>query len=156
MSTIPRLVVIESPFAGDVEANVAYARRCLRDSLDRGENPIASHLLYTQPGVLDDSIPGERERGIHAGFAWGARADLIAFYLDRGWSPGMSAALSHWRAAGVALVARYLTPTRELALEELRQGMLLRCGGDPDLERVSAPDELRERVARDLEGRRGA
>jgi hypothetical protein len=31
--TGPRLVILESPYAGDVEANVAYARRCLRDSL---------------------------------------------------------------------------------------------------------------------------
>ena len=35
-----------------------YARACLRDSLLRGEAPIASHLLYTQPvASLDDSDP---------------------------------------------------------------------------------------------------
>jgi hypothetical protein len=28
-----RLVILESPYAGDVDANVFYARRCLRDSL---------------------------------------------------------------------------------------------------------------------------
>ena len=28
-----RLVIVESPYAGDVEANVAYARACLRDAL---------------------------------------------------------------------------------------------------------------------------
>ena len=32
-----RLVILESPYAGDVPANVAYARACLRDSLMRGE-----------------------------------------------------------------------------------------------------------------------
>lgn len=52
-----RLVIVESPYAGDIEANVAYARRCLRDSLARGEAPIASHLLYTQEGVLRDDVP---------------------------------------------------------------------------------------------------
>ena len=46
-----RLVILESPYAGDVAANVKYARRCVRDSLSRGEAPIASHLLYTQPGM---------------------------------------------------------------------------------------------------------
>lgn len=30
-----KLVILESPYAGDVEANVAYARRCVRDSLLR-------------------------------------------------------------------------------------------------------------------------
>ena len=32
-----RLVILESPYAGDIERNVAYARACLRDSLLRGE-----------------------------------------------------------------------------------------------------------------------
>ena len=27
-------VVIESPYSGDVKANEAYARKCLKDSLD--------------------------------------------------------------------------------------------------------------------------
>jgi hypothetical protein len=39
-----------------------------------GEAPIASHLLYTQPGVLRDEIPEERRHGIDAGLAWGAVA----------------------------------------------------------------------------------
>jgi hypothetical protein len=48
-------VILESPFAGDVERNLRYARAALRDSLHRGEAPLASHLLYTQPGVLLDA-----------------------------------------------------------------------------------------------------
>src|SRR5690606_24498929 len=46
------LVIIESPYSGDVERNTEYARSCLLDSLRRGEAPIASHLLHTQ--VLED------------------------------------------------------------------------------------------------------
>lgn len=83
------LVILESPFAGDVTANLAYARAAMRDSLLRGEAPIASHLLYTQPGVLDDNLPHERELGIAAGLAV---ADRAVFYVDRGWSGGMLAA----------------------------------------------------------------
>lgn len=92
LSRPPLLVVVESPYAGDVEANVEYARRALADCLRRGEAPIASHLLYTQPGVLDDLVPAQRAMGIEAGLAWAARSDLTAFYTDRGWSPGMRAA----------------------------------------------------------------
>ena len=51
-----KLVIIESPYAGDIEKNVAYARDCVRDSLMRGEAPYASHLLYTQPNILDDYL----------------------------------------------------------------------------------------------------
>jgi hypothetical protein len=36
---------LESPYAGNVEENVAYARAAVRDSLLRGESPIASQLL---------------------------------------------------------------------------------------------------------------
>lgn len=95
-----RLVVIESPYAGEVEANVAYARRAMLDSLRRGEYPIASHLLYTQPGILDDLKPDERALGIEAGLAWAARADAAVFYVDRGWSAGMLAARDRHQREG--------------------------------------------------------
>ncbi len=81
-------VFVASPYAGDVDANVAYAKRCLRDSLDRGEAPIAPHLMH--PGVLDDSVPLERAAGLNAGKAWLAQAELLAVYTDRGVSSGMA------------------------------------------------------------------
>lgn len=84
-----RLVVVESPYAGKVKRNIKYARACLRDCLMRGEAPIASHLLYTQPGVLDDGVPAQRILGIHAGLAWGAKADSTVVYEDHGISKGM-------------------------------------------------------------------
>ena len=84
-----RLVILGSPYAGDVAANVEYARRCVRDSLSRGEAPIASHLLYTQSGILDDNDPVERAQGIEAGLAWRTVAEASVVYTDRGISPGM-------------------------------------------------------------------
>lgn len=89
-----RLVVIESPYAGNIEANLAYAREAVADSLHHGEAPIASHLLYTQEGILDDTIPHERTLGIEAGLAWAQKADLTVFYTDLGWSSGMKGALT--------------------------------------------------------------
>jgi hypothetical protein len=84
---VMRLVVIESPYAGDVEANEAYARDCMADCLRRGEAPYASHLLYTQ--MLNDTVPDQRKLGMAAGFAWNAQADAAVVYVDRGISPGM-------------------------------------------------------------------
>jgi hypothetical protein len=84
-----KLVILESPFAGDIRRNVAYARLAVRDSLLRGEAPIASHLLYTQPGILDDSIATEREHGIRAGHAWYDKAEVCVVYVDWGISHGM-------------------------------------------------------------------
>lgn len=86
---VMRLVIIESPYAGDVELNVKYARAALADSLQRGEAPFASHLLYTQEGVLDDREPAQRMRGILAGLQWGYRADATVVYTDLGISQGM-------------------------------------------------------------------
>lgn len=86
-----KLVVIESPYSGDVGENIKYARAALLDSLKRGEAPIASHLLYTQ--VLDDAVSGERALGIDAGFAWNKHAELVAVYTDRGISDGMTAGI---------------------------------------------------------------
>lgn len=88
-----KLVVIESPYAGDIERNIEYAKKCMLDSIDRGEAPIASHLLYTQPDLLDDNDQADRECGIECGLAWARKADLAAFYVDLGWSRGMEEAL---------------------------------------------------------------
>ncbi len=85
-----KLVIVESPYAGDVEKNVRYARAALRDCLLRGEAPLASHLLYTQPGVLNDDIPAERTQGINAGLEWGDLADATVVYTDLGTSRGMT------------------------------------------------------------------
>ena len=86
-------VIVESPYAGDtdleVERNLAYLRACMRDCLQRGEAPFASHGLYTQPGVLRDGVPAERELGIRSGFAWRRRAARTVVYTDLGLSPGM-------------------------------------------------------------------
>lgn len=83
------LVEIESPYAGDIETHIVYARRCMADSLKRGEAPLASHLLYTQPGILDDSVPDERKLGMKAGKEWSRMANLTAVYTDYGLSKGM-------------------------------------------------------------------
>lgn len=84
-----RRVIIESPYAGNIELNLRYLRACMADCLRRGEAPFASHGLYTQPGVLDDGVPEERARGIHAGFAWRDLADATVVYTDLGTSSGM-------------------------------------------------------------------
>lgn len=103
-----RLVILESPYAGNVEANTAYARRCVRDSLMRGEAPIASHLLYTQPGILDDDDPRERIKGINAGLAWHGVAQASIVYTDLGISPGMEIGIAAAIEAGVPLEYRQI------------------------------------------------
>lgn len=109
-----RRVILESPFAGQIERNVRYARACLRDSLLRGEAPIASHLLYTQPGVLDDDVPEERKQGIDAGLAWREAAEASVVYQDFGISSGMRYGIKAAEAAGRPVEFRSL-PAEVLA-----------------------------------------
>jgi hypothetical protein len=110
-----RLVIIESPYAGNVELNKRYLRRCIRDCISRGESPYASHRML--PGALDDDNPDERALGIAAGHAWrraffhtesGVRHVLPVFYLDLGWSGGMVEARTLYEKEGVHYERRNL------------------------------------------------
>lgn len=60
-----KLIYIASPYAGDVEANVAFAKLACRYAISQGHTPIAVHLLY--PQMLDDGAPAERELGLRLG-----------------------------------------------------------------------------------------
>lgn len=107
-----RRVIVESPYAGNFLQrwlNRRYARAALHDCLRRGEAPFASHLLYTQPGVLRDGITNERDLGIRAGFVWGELADCVAVYMDRGVSSGMQKGIDAATRASRPVEYRWLT-----------------------------------------------
>lgn len=106
-----KLVILESPYAGDVLKNIQYARRCVRDSLLRGESPIASHLLYTQDSILNDNIPEERQLGIDAGLAWKTVAEATVVYADLGISKGMQYGIDQAKKQGIEVEIRYLFKT---------------------------------------------
>lgn len=122
-----RLVIIESPYApsfpkperpchcnplvdgdacrlcawyAELERNLAYARAAMRDCLLRGEAPYASHLLYTQAGVLDDTVPEQRKLGMEAGFAYRDAVEASVVYTDRGTSKGMQQGIDDAHAKG--------------------------------------------------------
>ena len=108
-------VIIESPLSAPTwrerAEKVRYAVECLRDSLRRGESPLASHLLYSRNvaeavfneygqepsndvdlrsyGALDDSDPADRKLGMSAGWAWMEVAEKQVVYVDLGVSSGM-------------------------------------------------------------------
>jgi hypothetical protein len=107
-----RRVILESPFKGnspeEIAANVEYARRAVRDSLLRGESPIASHLLHTQPGILRDEVPEERHHGIMAGLAWSTAAHAAVVYTDRGISEGMHLGIKHHESFGLPIEYRQI------------------------------------------------
>ena len=113
---VPRLVVVESPYRGGDARCIAYARAALADCLSKNEAPFASHLLYTQPGVLKDSVPAERLLGLHAGWAFHWRVDAVVFYTDLGISEGVALGIEHALTAGCPVEYRTLdawTPRKQ-------------------------------------------
>jgi len=107
-----RRVILESPYSGPdfetIERNKRYARACIRDCLKRGEAAIASHLLYTQPGVLRDSEPEERKLGMEAGWAWFVVAQACVVYTDLGISKGMQDGIDYAKGLKVPVEVRTL------------------------------------------------
>lgn len=105
-----KLVLIESPYQGNFFIrwrNKIYARRCMKDSLNRGEAPFASHLLYTQ--VLNDKIWEERKAGIHAGQRWGNKADITTIYNDYGISSGMKIGIARAKSMQRSIEYRHIS-----------------------------------------------
>lgn len=111
---MPLRIVIESPLSAPdrdgIERNKDYAKRAVVDSLRRGEAPYASHLLFDQPGILNELLPEERELGMQCGFIWGAAADKVAVYADYGISGGMRRGIDMAEKRGIMVEYRYLEP----------------------------------------------
>jgi len=84
-------VLIESPYKAATPSQRKdfdlYLKACVLDSLGRGEAPFASHGFYTQ--YLEDKEQIDRDTGMACGRVWAESADVIAFYVDYGMSPGM-------------------------------------------------------------------
>ena len=105
-------VVLESPYAGkskdDLNRNMKYAVSCLRDSIRRGEAPMASHVLYANRGALKDGNAEERKNGIEAGLAWGRHAKRWVVYTDLGVTEGMRLGIGFARTMGIPIEERTL------------------------------------------------
>jgi hypothetical protein len=75
------IVYICSPYSGDVEANVAAARRYCRFAVEQGYIPIAPHLLF--PQFLDDNRSDERELGLFFGNALMSKCSEVWVFGSR-------------------------------------------------------------------------
>ena len=133
MTEIKRYTCIESPFKGhdwsETQKNLMYARACSKDCINRGERPYATHLYFTQRGILDDRIHEERMKGITFGkdieesIFLASKFDkgiyvCSAFYTDRGMSKGMELGLEKAKTLGRDTVFRQLGQNWE---EEFRE-----------------------------------
>lgn len=120
MVRLKSCVYIASPFRGETteetRQNLIYARLCMLDSLERGEAPYLSHLLYTQVWA---ETPALREAGLVAGDAWRSIADLVVVYTDLGLTEGMRRALE--KAPQGRSIGRRLRQARGYTIEGWRE-----------------------------------
>ena len=115
-----RRVIVVSPYSGKTGPgdvgnaadrkcrNTAYARLAVRDCLDRGEAPVAFHILYTQPSVIADGDPDERAMGMARARDWYTAADAVVVYDDFGVSDGMQEDIEHAQGLGIPVEWRKL------------------------------------------------
>lgn len=123
----PDFVIIESPYAGnadDIKRNEYYARAAITDCLNKGEIPVASHLLYTQAGILDDTQSAQRRLGIEAGLITGHICSKSVMYANYGMSPGMEEGVDRAKREGRSVEIRNIQNFEEKYEESIKNQIL--------------------------------
>lgn len=142
-------VMLESPYAGNIEKNVKYAKECVNDCLHRGEAPFVSHLLYTQEGILDDTNPLERKLGMDAGHAWLEGSEYVVAYCDLGLSRGMLERMGIAIEKGMKVEIRVLRPENIQVVKDHEVPLFLRVI-DQDLDLKKLTNRFKK-IAKNLE-----
>ena len=123
-----KLVYICSPFAGDIESNIRFARAACLYAANQGCAPVAVHLLY--PQILDDNVPAQREIGIQMGLRVLASCDEL-------WICGLR--ISHGMSCEIAEAERLGIPARNISAEQIQGGC--RIKNNDHEERTVMPEE---------------
>lgn len=125
-----KLVYICSPFAGDIESNVRFARAACLYAAEQGCAPVAVHLLY--PQILDDNIPAQREIGIRMGLRVLASCDELWICGER---------ISHGMSCEIAEAGRLGIPVRSLSVKQIQERRCMKVMSDYPIEVKIMPEE---------------
>lgn len=106
-----KLVYICSPYAGDIEKNVRFARAACFYAVEHRCAPVAVHLLY--PQLLDDAIPAQRELAILMGLRVLASCEEL-WICGEHISQGMSSEIAEAERLGI--------PVIRLSTEQIQEG----------------------------------
>lgn len=91
-----KAAVLITPFMAEDYSRAAavkrYGDRCVKDSIGRGEAPIASHLFYYD--VLNVRNPIERDIGLLSQLTWIGKCDIVVVYVDFGITKAMEVAIN--------------------------------------------------------------
>lgn len=113
-----KLIFIASPYKGDIEKNIEYAKQACRYVLNEGNAFFCPHLLY--PQILDDNNPEERELGISLGKEVLAKCDELWAFGDN-ISSGMFEEIEFARERGISIkrITHLHMETKEQTLSRL-------------------------------------
>lgn len=89
----PQVVYIAAPYAGDVEANVAFAKQAALYAMSAHCVPFVPHLQF--PAFLDDNVPNQRALGIQANLELLRRCDELWVFNYKGISAGMQQEITY-------------------------------------------------------------
>ena len=107
-----KLIYVASPYAGDIETNIAFAKAACRFVKNEGHAFFAPHLLY--PQVLHEDNPADRQLGLAMGKEMLAKCDELWAFGDF-ISPGMAGEME--TAAQRGIPVRYV-PAQEITEAE--------------------------------------
>lgn len=125
-----KLVYICSPFAGNIESNIWFARAACLYAANQGCAPVAVHLLY--PQILDDNVPTQREIGIRMGLRVLASCDEL-------WICGSR--ISHGMSCEITEAERIGIPIRSLSTEQIQGGCHMKQLSYDAIEIIIKPEE---------------
>ena len=119
-----QVVMIESPYSGDIDRNIRYLQIAWTDSMVLyGECAYASHGYMTQHPRARNYFVSDydgkwdtltREGAIERSHLMRHKCDKTVFYTDRGWSTGMNFALAYCKKHGIPYEERTVD-TKQLA-----------------------------------------
>ena len=94
------LVYIASPFAGEMEYNIAMARAYCRFAVSKGCIPLAPHLLF--PQFMDDCDTEQRELGLVFALILLSKCDELWIFGER-ISEGMTVEIAKAKKLGMSI-----------------------------------------------------
>jgi len=87
-----KFVYISAPLRGDVEKNIAFAKKKAREVFDEGHIPICPHLMF--PPIADPTDSGDDERAMQMCLKLMERCDEVRVYGPE-WTEGMHKEIRH-------------------------------------------------------------
>lgn len=115
-----KLIFVASPYAGDVEKNIEYAKEACRHVLNKGNAFFCPHLIY--PQILNDDNTEERKIGIRMGKEFLNKCDEVWVFGNH-ISNGMFEEIEFARSRGIPIKRIIELNIAENELAPLRLGM---------------------------------